>query len=49
MSESLIPFNKPAFVPVENAYIQQALDSGHLSGMVYSRKNAAPGLSKGWG
>ena len=32
MTESLIPFNKPAFVSTEIAYIQQALESGHLSG-----------------
>ncbi len=32
MTESFIPFNKPAFVPAETAYIQQALESGHLSG-----------------
>jgi len=32
MTDSFIPFNKPAFVPEEIAYIQQALESGHLSG-----------------
>jgi len=32
MTETFIPFNKPAFIPEETAYIQQALESGHLSG-----------------
>lgn len=32
MTETFIPFNKPAFIPEETAYIQQTLESGHLSG-----------------
>jgi dTDP-4-amino-4,6-dideoxygalactose transaminase len=32
MENSTIPFNKPAFLPIESDYINQALQSGHLSG-----------------
>jgi dTDP-4-amino-4,6-dideoxygalactose transaminase len=32
MEEPFIPFNKPAYVPEEKSFIQQALESGHLSG-----------------
>jgi len=32
MEEKFIPFNKPAYVPEESSLIQQALESGHLSG-----------------
>ncbi len=32
MEEPFIPFNKPAFVPEEMSFAQQALESGHLSG-----------------
>ena len=32
MTDTFIPFNKPAFVPEETEYIQQALESGHISG-----------------
>jgi dTDP-4-amino-4,6-dideoxygalactose transaminase len=32
MEDTFIPFNKPAFVPEELSFTQQALESGHLSG-----------------
>ena len=32
MADNFIPFNKPALVPEESIYVQQALESGHLSG-----------------
>lgn len=49
MTESFIPFNKPAFVPTENAYIQQALESGHLSGDGAFTKKCSVWFEQGMG
>ncbi len=49
MTESFIPFNKPAFVPTENAYIQQALESGHLSGDGAFTKKCSAWFEQGMG
>jgi dTDP-4-amino-4,6-dideoxygalactose transaminase len=49
MTESLIPFNKPAFVPTETAYIQQALESGHLSGDGAFTKKCSAWFEQGMG
>ncbi|MEA4811397.1 MAG: dTDP-4-amino-4,6-dideoxygalactose transaminase [Anaerolineaceae bacterium] len=32
MTQTLIPFNKPAYIPESEAYVSEALKSGHLSG-----------------
>ncbi len=32
MENTTIPFNKPAYLPIESEYINEALQSGHLSG-----------------
>lgn len=49
MTESFIPFNKPAFVPAETAYIQQALESGHLSGDGSFTKKCSAWFEQGMG
>jgi len=49
MTESFIPFNKPAFVPTETAYIQQALESGHLSGDGAFTKKCSAWFEQGMG
>ncbi len=49
MTASFIPFNKPAFVPAETAYIQQALESGHLSGDGAFTKKCSAWFEQGMG
>jgi dTDP-4-amino-4,6-dideoxygalactose transaminase len=49
MINSFIPFNKPAFIPEETAYIQQALESGHLSGDGTFTKKCSTWFEEGMG
>jgi dTDP-4-amino-4,6-dideoxygalactose transaminase len=46
MEDTFIPFNKPAFVPEEMAFTQQALESGHLSGDGAFTKKCSPWLEQ---